>query len=99
MNKNKIYDISAELDQEFGAHGTAERAKFDDNAYAFYTAQILQDARKEVKITQAELASRIGVNKGYISRIENGLTSPNVSTFYRIMNALGLHIEITKPIA
>ena len=99
MNKNKIYDISAELDQEFGAHGTAERAKFDDNAYAFYTAQILQDDRKEVKITQAELASRIGVNKGYISRIENGLTSPNVSTFYRIMNALGLHIEITKPIA
>lgn len=98
MSKNKIYDISAELDQEFGAQGTAERAKFDDNAYAFYTAQILHDARKEVKITQAELASRIGVNKGYISRIENGLTSPNVSTFYRIVNALGLHVEITKPI-
>ena len=99
MSKNKIYDISAELDNEFGAHGTAERAKFDDNAYAFYTAQILHDARKEVKITQAELARRIGVNKGYISRIENGLTSPNVSTFYRIVNALGLHVEITKPIA
>lgn len=98
MSRNKIYDISAELDQEFGAQGTAERAKFDDNAYAFYTAQILHDARKEVKITQAELASRIGVNKGYISRIENGLTSPNVSTFYRIVNALGLHVEITKPI-
>ena len=49
MSKNKIYDISAELDNEFGAHGTTERAKFDDNAYAFYTAQILHDARKEVK--------------------------------------------------
>ena len=99
MSKKKIYDISAELDNEFGASGTAERAKFDEKAYAFYTAQILHDARKEVKITQAELASRIGVNKGYISRIENGLTSPNVTTFYRIVNALGLHIEITKPIA
>jgi len=99
MTKNKIYDISAELDKKYGAEGTPERAKFDDNAYAFYTAQILLEARKEVKITQAELASRIGANKGYISRIENGLTSPNVSTFYRIVNALGLHIEITKPIA
>lgn len=99
MSENKIYDISAELDKEFGEHGTVKRAKFDDNAYAFYTAQILHDARKEMKITQAELASRIGVNKGYISRIENGLTSPNVSTFYRIVNALGLHIEITKTIA
>jgi len=98
MSKNKIYDISAELEQEFGAQGTSERATFDDNAYAFYTAQILHDARKEVKITQAELASRIGVNKGYISRIENGLTSPNVNTFYRIVNALGLRIEIMKPI-
>jgi DNA-binding XRE family transcriptional regulator len=99
MTKKKIYDISAELDKKYGIEGTPERAKFDDDAYAFYTAQILHDARKEVKITQAELASRIGVNKGYISRIENGLTSPNVSTFYRIVNALGLHIEITKPIA
>jgi DNA-binding XRE family transcriptional regulator len=99
MSKNKIYDISKELDNEFGAHGTTQRAKFDENAYAFYTAQILHDARKEMKITQAELASRIGVNKGYISRIENGLTSPNVTTFYRIVNALGLHVEITKPIA
>ena len=98
MSKNKIYDISAELDKEFGAHGTAERATFDDNAYAFYTAQILHDARKKVKITQAELASRIGVNKGYISRIENGLTSPNVTTFYRFVNALGLQVERSKPI-
>jgi len=99
MSKNKIYDISAELDTEFGAHGTAERAKFDENADAFYTAQILHEARKEMKMTQAELASRIGVNKGYISRIENGLTSPNVTAFYRIVNALGLHVEITKPIS
>lgn len=51
MSKNKIYDISAELDNEFGAHGTAERAKFDESAYAFYTAQILYDACKEMKIT------------------------------------------------
>jgi len=98
MSKNKIYDISAELDKEFGEPGTAERAKFDENAYAFNTAQILHDARKEMKVTQAELASRIGVNKGYISRIENGLTSPNVTTFYRIVNALGMRIEIIKPI-
>jgi DNA-binding XRE family transcriptional regulator len=97
-NETKIYDISAELEKEFGVSGTKERAKFDDNAYAFYTSQILLDARKEVKVTQAELASRIGTDKAYISRIEKGLTIPNVGTFYRIMNALGLHIEITKSI-
>lgn len=96
---NMITSISDELDKEFGVHGTLERAKFDDEAYAFYTSQILFEARKEAKVTQSELASRIGVTKSYISRIENGLIAPSVSMFYRIINALGLRVEIVKPIA
>lgn len=64
-----IYDISAELEQEFGAHGTPERAKFDEEAYAFYTGQVILDARKSEHITQAELAERLGVNKSYISKM------------------------------
>ena len=56
---NMLTDISAELDKEFGEPGTPERAKFDEEAYAFYTSQILLDARKEAKVTQAELAKRI----------------------------------------
>ena len=46
-NEEMLTDISAELDKEFGAPGTPERAKFDEEAYAFYTSQILLDARKE----------------------------------------------------
>ena len=72
--------------------------KLEEEAYAFYTSQILQDARKEAKVSQQELASRIGSTKSYISRIENGLVMPSVATFYRIMNALGMRIEILKPI-
>ena len=41
-------------------------------------------------------AKRIGANKSYISRIEKGITVPSVATFYRIINALGLTIEL-KP--
>ena len=37
---NMLTDISAELDKEFGAPGTPEREKFDEEAYAFYTGQI-----------------------------------------------------------
>jgi hypothetical protein len=46
-------------------HGTPERVKFDDEAYAFYTGQILLQARKEAKITQSELAKRISSTKSY----------------------------------
>ena len=49
---NMLTDISAELDREFGAPGTSEREKFDEEAYAFYTGQILLDARREAKVTQ-----------------------------------------------
>lgn len=97
-NNHKIVDYDTILDAKFGKRGTDKRAKFEESAYAFYTGQILQDARKEVKITQAQLAERINASKSYISRIENGQITPSVGTFYRIINALGLRVEILKPI-
>lgn len=97
-NDHKIRDYSAVLDQQYGAPGTPERAQFDEEAYTFYTSQILVDARKSAKLTQAELAQRIGANKSYISRIEKGVTVPSVATFYRIVNALGLTVELTPSV-
>lgn len=97
-NNHQISDYSAILERKYGKNGTSERAKFDEEAYTFYTSQILLDARKEAKMSQSELAERINVTKSYISRIENGAITPSVATFYRIMNALGMRIEILKPI-
>ena len=79
-NNHQIVDYSAVLEAQYGALGTPERAKFDEEAYAFYTSQILLDARKNARLTQEELAKRIGANKSYISRIEKGITVPSVAT-------------------
>lgn len=54
IENNMLTNISVELDEEFGAKGTPERAKFDEEAYAFYTGQILLDARKEAKCFRAK---------------------------------------------
>ncbi len=89
------FSVSALLDERFGKKGTESRAEAEEKAYAFYTGQIIEDARKKAKISQTELAKRIGSNKGYISRVENGQTEPKISTFYRIMNALGVRVEFT----
>ena len=93
-----IYDISAELEQEFGPKGFASRKAAEDKAWEEYNAQILLDARKNAGLTQQELAERIGANKGYVSRLERGLTIPSVSTLYRIAAAMGLTVEL-RPIA
>ena len=93
-NDHTIRDYSAVLEAEYGKHGTPERAKFDEEAYAFYTSQILLDTRKQARMTQAELAERIGADKSYISRIEKGITVPSVATFYRLVSAMGRSVEL-----
>ena len=98
-NNHQIRDYSAVLDKKYGQVGSKERDKFDEEAWNFYTGQLLYEARKESHVTQEELAQRINSSKSYISRIERGLITPSVSMFYRIINALGLRIDIVKPIA
>ena len=97
-NNHKIVDYDAVLDAKFGKEGTPERTEAENKAYTFYTSQILLDARKEAQVTQSELAKRIHSTKSYISRIENGAIVPSAGVFYRIMDALGLRVEIVKPI-
>ena len=88
-NNHKIVDYDAVLDAKFGKEGTPERIQAEEAAYSFYSGQILQDARKEAKVTQEELARRTNTTKSYISKIENGVIVPSVGVFYRIINALG----------
>ena len=93
-NENEVYDVSGELAKEFGEVGSESRKKAIAQAWEEYNAQIILDARKNAGLTQAELAERIGANKGYISRIERGLTVPTVSTLYKIAAAMGLTVTL-----
>ena len=97
-NEIEMFDVDAQLDAAFGKEGTPERRAAEERANAFFTGQIIEEARKNANITQAELAERIGTNKSYISRVETGRTEPKVSTFYRIVSALGLTVELTPVI-
>lgn len=86
------------MDEQYGKVGTPERDQFRKEAYAYCMGQIIHDARKSEKITQAQLAERIGTDKAYISKVEKGIVEPGVGTFYRIIDALGLRVEIVKPV-
>lgn len=45
------------------------------------------------QLTQEELANRCELTKGYISQIENDLTSPSISTLTDILVALGTNLK------
>jgi len=53
----------------------------------------LKDERLEAKLTQEELANKIGAKKSYISRVENGKTDIQLSTLYKLFE-VGLRKEI-----
>ena len=95
-NNHQIVDYSAILEQKYGKKGTPERKRFDEEAYTYYSAMLLRDARKEAGMTQAELASKVNSTKSYISRLEHGEITPSVGLFFEIISALGFEVMFKK---
>lgn len=93
-----LYDLDTWMDAKCGEEGTPQREQFRKEAYAYCVGRMIHDARKQEKITQSELAKRIGSTKSYISRIENGTVEPGAGLFLRIISALGLTFDISHPI-
>ena len=98
QTKSNIGSFDAILDEKYGKVGTPERDAFHREAYAYCVGQIILDARKQERMTQSDLAKKVGTDKTYISRIEKGAIEPGVGLFFRIMDALGLKLEIARPL-
>lgn len=86
--------INGQLDERYGAPGTPEREAFDAKARAWYYAELLKDERKRQKMTQQQLAIRIGKKREYISKLEQGSLDMQLSTFLQISNALGMRFSL-----
>ncbi len=95
-NDHQIRNYDIILDEEFGKPGTPERARAVEDAYTFYSGQILHTARKAAGVTQSELAERINSTKSYISKLEKGHVNPSAGLFFSIINALGMRVEIVR---
>lgn len=52
----------------------------------------IKEHRKKCKITQEKLAEKIGVDNGYISKIEVGQNFPSISTLEKIANTLNIEL-------
>lgn len=96
---NDIHSFDEIMNAEYGNPGTPEREQFDRESYMYCIGQLITEARKKEKMTQSALARKVGTDRSYISRVEKGLIEPGVSLFFRIIEALGLKIEIVRPLA
>lgn len=91
----KLKTTNQLLDEKYGEHGTATREKFNENAMAWYYGDILRERRKELKLTQKQLAQKIGKEQSYIARVEKGEVDIQLSSFFCIARALGIEFTPT----
>jgi DNA-binding XRE family transcriptional regulator len=92
--QTKLKRADEHFDRCYGKQGTMERADFEAKAKAWYYAELLKDARKKGKITQKELAEKIGKKREYVTLLEKGETDMQLSTFLNISQALGLNFVL-----
>ena len=87
-------DAEEILSSQVGAEGTKEREEFDAKAMVWYYGEILKSRRKQIGLTQQQLADNLGRERTYISRIEKGETDMQLSTFLRIAHSLGMKLAL-----
>ena len=93
LKENKLEKMptaGALLAKKYGEEGSDTRNSFHEKAIAWYYGDILKKRRKELKMTQEELAKKVGTARSYIARVEKGETDIQVSNFFRIAHALGI---------
>jgi predicted transcriptional regulator len=64
-----------------------------DEEYAVIEALIR--ARTKAKLSQAELAKRIGTTQSAVARLEGGGVSPSLATLRRYAEATGSRLEVS----
>jgi len=82
------------LEKEYGAAGSPEREEFEAQAKSWYYAELLRDERKRQRMTQQQLAEKIGKRREYIASLEKGQTDMQLSTFLMMSKALGLNFSL-----
>jgi HTH-type transcriptional regulator / antitoxin HipB len=96
IKKKHTTTFDEHLVRRYGNRGTKKRTEFEIKAKAFLIGEVIKEERRLAKLTQEQLAEKIGAKKSFISRIENGKSDIQLSTLYRLLEfGLGKKVELT----
>ncbi len=70
------------------------KAEYEKKELRFKIIDILVNIRMQYKLTQAELAKKLGTTQTVISRIENGSVNVGIDFLQKIATAFDKKIEI-----
>jgi len=92
---SKLKRADDHFDERYGKSGTLSRVAFEERALNWYYSEILKDRRKELKLTQQQLAERVGKKREYIALLEKGETDMQISSFTILAQALGIRLNFS----
>ena|SRR5215203_3778920 len=69
-------------------------AHADDGWFFAQIADKVADRRKELELSQAELAQLVGTTQSAIARLESGGRPPRIDTLLRIADALDCELQV-----
>lgn len=99
LNIDKLKKLTTgeeHLSTKYGTENTDSRKEFKESSLAFYYGEILKERRKALRLTQEQLAQKVGKERSYIARIEKGKADLRLSNFVQIINALGLNLSLIE---
>ena len=85
MNKDYVEKVDSEVKLDVG----------EMENIAAIVGKIIEK-RKDLGITQSELASMCGITRSSVARIESFQTTPNLDTLLKIMQPLGLKLVVAQ---
>ena len=85
----KISELKSKL-----MHDPAFKAEYAAADAEFSLLEALVRARTRAKLSQAELARRIGTTQSAVARLEGGHVSPSLATLRKYAEATGAKLQI-----
>lgn len=69
------------------------REEMEKTELEYQIARAMMKARLEKNMTQTQVAKVAGIDQADVSRVENGIGNPKISTLRRIANSLGMEVR------
>ena len=83
-----------DYDELFASYPKERQERIKARARFLIAAMELRNLRRELKLSQAQLARKMNVKREFISRIESGQQNITLETLYRVAEATGKKFEI-----
>ena len=89
-----VYEKLRDEFKEKGMVIRARPAEITGGNVSWQIAEKIKTARQDLRLTQGELAEKIGISQQIISRIEKGRNDLRLSTLEKVLRFLGEQVEI-----